>query len=435
MKPGENMITSSEKKSNPLRNIPLWVSVLIPVLAIGLMLVLFAYGNPLSLFTANLPPIENLNLERIRVVEDGFEVTLVNGGPDPVTIAQVLVDDAYWNYQISPSPTLPRLGRAKVDIPYPWVENEPHAIVMVTSTGVTFDGEVPVATTTPTPGVREFLAYGLLGIYVGIIPVGLGMLFYPAMRKMGRKWLGAILSLTVGLLVFLLVDTMLEALEIANELPGVFQGIPLILIAALLTWLLLLALSSQRKKSIGSDPARQAIYLATMIALGIGLHNLGEGLAIGVAFSIGEAALGSFLVIGFMLHNITEGVGIVAPLVPGKNKSDPAEVQSNSEESDSTPETQETKSPRLRIFIGLMLLAGAPAILGSWIGGFAFSPILAVLFLGIGVGAIWQVIVEVVSLLSSYSKRDGTPLISWMNLAGFVVGIAIMYLTAFLVKF
>lgn len=435
MKPGENMITSSEKKSNPLRNIPLWVSVLIPVLAIGLMLVLFAYGNPLSLFTANLPPIENLTLERIRVVEDGFEVTLVNGGPDPVTIAQVLVDDAYWNYQISPSHTLPRLGRAKVDIPYPWVENEPHAIVMVTSTGVTFDGEVPVATTTPTPGVREFLAYGLLGVYVGIIPVGLGMLFYPAMRKMGRKWLGAILSLTVGLLVFLLVDTVLEALEIANELPGVFQGIPLILIAALLTWLLLLALSSQRKKSIGSDPARQAIYLATMIALGIGLHNLGEGLAIGVAFSIGEAALGSFLVIGFMLHNITEGVGIVAPLVPGKNKSDPAEVQSNSEESDSTPETQETKSPRLRIFIGLMLLAGAPAILGSWIGGFAFSPILAVLFLGIGVGAIWQVIVEVVSLLSSYSKRDGTPLISWMNLAGFVVGIAIMYLTAFLVKF
>ncbi len=435
MNPGENKIAASEVKSNPSRNIPLWVSVLIPVLAIGLMLVLFAYGNPLSLFTANLPPIENLNLERIRVVEDGFEVTLVNGGPDPVTIAQVLVDDAYWNYQISPSPTLPRLGRAKVDIPYPWVENEPHAIVIMTSTGGTFDGEVPVATTTPTPGVREFLAYGLLGVYVGIIPVGLGMLFYPAMRKMGRKWLGAILSLTVGLLVFLLVDTLLEALEIANELPGVFQGIPLILIAALLTWLLLLALSSQRKKSIGSDPARQAIYLASMIALGIGLHNFGEGLAIGVAFSIGEAALGSFLVIGFMLHNITEGVGIVAPLVPGKNASNPAEVHSNANESDSAQETLETKSPDLRVFIGLMLLAGAPAILGSWIGGFAFSPILAALFLGIGVGAIWQVIVEVVSLLRSYSERDGTPLISWMNLAGFVVGIAIMYLTAFLVKF
>ena len=432
MSPGEKMMTTSEKNSKPDRSVPLWVSILIPLVAIGLMLALFAYGNPLSLFTANLPPIEDLNIERIRVVDGGFEVTLVNAGPDPITIAQVLVDDAYWNFEISPSATLPRLGRASVEIPYPWVETEPHEIVMMTSTGVTFAGEVPVATITPTLGLREFLAYGLLGVYVGIIPVALGMLFYPAMRKMGFKWLGALLSLTIGLLVFLLVDTFLEALEFAKELPGVFQGIPLILFAALLTWLLILAIGSQRKKSIGSDPARQATYLATMIALGIGLHNLGEGLAIGVAFSIGEAALGSFLVIGFMLHNITEGVGIVAPLVPGKKKSDHQERSAATSE----PQTdQNSRTPSIWLFIGLALLAGAPAILGSWIGGFAFSPLLVALFLGIAVGAIWQVIVEVVSLLRNYGKRDGTPLVSWMNLAGFVTGLAIMYLTAFLVKF
>ena len=432
MSPGEKMMTTSEKNSKPDRSVPLWVSILIPLVAIGLMLALFAYGNPLSLFTANLPPIEDLNIERIRVVDGGFEVTLVNAGPDPITIAQVLVDDAYWNFEISPSATLPRLGRASVEIPYPWVETEPHEIVMMTSTGVTFAGEVPVATITPTLGLREFLAYGLLGVYVGIIPVALGMLFYPAMRKMGFKWLGALLSLTIGLLVFLLVDTFLEALEFAKELPGVFQGIPLILFAALLTWLLILAIGSQRKKSIGSDPARQATYLATMIALGIGLHNLGEGLAIGVAFSIGEAALGSFLVIGFMLHNITEGVGIVAPLVPGKKKSDHQEQSAATSE----PQTdQNSRTPSIWLFIGLALLAGAPAILGSWIGGFAFSPLLVALFLGIAVGAIWQVIVEVVSLLRNYGKRDGTPLVSWMNLAGFVTGLAIMYLTAFLVKF
>ena len=432
MSAGEKMMPTSENKSNPGRSIPLWVSILIPLGAIGLMLALFAYGNPLSLFTANLPPIEELNIERIRVVDGGFEVTLVNGGPDPVTIAQVLVDDAYWNFEISPSATLQRLGRASVEIPYPWVETEPHEIVMVTSTGVTFAGEVPVATITPTLGLQEFLAYGLLGVYVGIIPVALGMLFFPAMRKMGFKWLGALLSLTIGLLVFLLVDTFLEALEFAKELPGVFQGIPLILFAALLTWLLILAIGSQRKKSIGSDPVRQATYLATMIALGIGLHNLGEGLAIGVAFSIGEAALGSFLVIGFMLHNITEGVGIVAPLVPGRNKSDHQEQSAATSE----PQTvQNSRTPSIWLFIGLALLAGAPAILGSWIGGFAFSPLLVALFLGIAVGAIWQVIVEVVSLLRNYGIRDGTPLVSWMNLAGFVAGLAIMYLTAFLVKF
>jgi zinc transporter ZupT len=396
------------------------------------MLALFAYGNPLSLFTANLPLIEDLNIERIRVVDGGFEVALVNGGPDPVTIAQVLVDDAYWNFEISPSATLQRLGRASVEIPYPWVETEPHEIVMVTSTGVTFAGEVSVATITPTPGLQEFLAYGLLGVYVGIIPVALGMLFFPAMRKMGFKWLGALLSLTIGLLVFLLVDTFLEALEFAKELPGVFQGIPLILFTALLTWLLILAIGSQRKKSIGSDPVRQATYLATMIALGIGLHNLGEGLAIGVAFSIGEAALGSFLVIGFMLHNITEGVGIVAPLVSGENKSGHREQSAATSKSQTV---QNSRTPSIWLFIGLALLAGAPAILGSWIGGFAFSPLLVALFLGIAVGAIWQVIVEVVSLLRNYGERDGTPLVSWMNLAGFVAGLAIMYLTAFLVKF
>jgi zinc transporter ZupT len=423
---------TSENKSNPGRSIPLWVSILIPLGAIGLMLALFAYGNPLSLFTANLPLIEDLNIERIRVVDGGFEVALVNGGPDPVTIAQVLVDDAYWNFEISPSATLQRLGRASVEIPYPWVETEPHEIVMVTSTGVTFAGEVSVATITPTPGLQEFLAYGLLGVYVGIIPVALGMLFFPAMRKMGFKWLGALLSLTIGLLVFLLVDTFLEALEFAKELPGVFQGIPLILFAALLTWLLILAIGSQRKKSIGSDPVRQATYLATMIALGIGLHNLGEGLAIGVAFSIGEAALGSFLVIGFMLHNITEGVGIVAPLVSGENKSGHREQSAATSKSQTV---QNSRTPSIWLFIGLALLAGAPAILGSWIGGFAFSPLLVALFLGIAVGAIWQVIVEVVSLLRNYGERDGTPLVSWMNLAGFVAGLAIMYLTAFLVKF
>jgi zinc transporter ZupT len=371
-----------------------------------------------------------ITLERINVVDGGFEVMVVNGGPDPVTIAQVLVDEAYWNFQISPSATIQRLGRATIDIPYPWVETEPHEIVVITNTGVTFSGEVPVATLTPTPGIEEFLAYGLLGVYVGIIPVALGMLFYPAMRKMGRKWLGALLSLTIGLLVFLLVDTFLEGLEIALELPGVFQGIPLILIAALLTWLLLLAIGSQRKKSIGDDPTRQAIYVATMIALGIGLHNLGEGLAIGVAFSIGEAALGAFLVIGFMLHNITEGVGIVAPLVPGRNEKKEGEEQPGEDDS-----IQELKRPSIWVFIGLVLLAGVPAILGSWIGGFAFSPFLAALFLGIAVGAIWQVIVEVVGLLRNYAEQDGTPLISWMNLAGFVAGLAIMYLTAFLVKF
>ena len=417
------MTTMERKVSTQLGRLPVWISGLLPLLVLGLMVAVFAFGNPLALFTANLPPVENLNIERIQVVKNGFEATLVNGGPDPVTVAQVTVDDAYWNFDITPSQTIPRLGRATLHIAYPWVENEPNVIKVITSTGLTFGGEVALATPSPMPGLDEFLAYGLLGIYVGILPVGLGMLWFPAMKKMGRKWLGGILALTIGLLVFLLLDTLLESFEMAGELPGVFQGVPLVLFSALITWLALLAVGARRRSTGNMAPARKGLYLAGLIAFGIGLHNLGEGLAIGAAFAIGEAALGSFLVIGFMLHNITEGVGIVAPLVPSTPRKNVAGDQ------------EVTEGPRLATFLGLTLAAGAPAILGAWVGGFAFSPLLATIFLGIGLGAIWQVIVEVVSLLRGYAEREGTPLFSWINVAGFLVGLGIMYLTAFLVKF
>jgi zinc transporter ZupT len=411
------MTTIDREKQSSLQGLSIWFYILFPLVALGLMLSIFAFGNPLALFTSNLPPVEQLTFERIRVTPDGFETTLINGGPDPVMIAQVMVDEAYWDFTISPDNTIPRLGRASLFIPYPWVETEFHEIVVITETGATFNSEVEIATLTPEPGINEFVAYGLLGIYVGIIPVGLGMLWYPALKRLDRRWLGAILALTLGLLVFLLIDTLLEAFEVVETLPGAFQGIPLVIFAALLTWLLLLAIGSQRKKVSGT--ANQRLYVAALIAFGIGLHNLGEGLAIGTAFSLGAVALGSFLVIGFTLHNITEGVGIVAPLIPSK----------------SNGEAQNQETPRLRTFILLVLLAGAPAVLGTWVGGFAFSPLLAALFLGVGIGAIWQVIVEVGALLRRDAEAQGTQLASWANLVGFFAGIAIMYLTAFLVKF
>lgn len=409
------MEKNSETKT---AQIPGWITGLIPILAILLMLGIFLMVNPLALFTGNLPPIENLAVERIQVVENGFNVRVLNSGPHPVRIAQVMVDDAYWQFQMNPPGELARLERATIFIPYQWVFGEPHKIQLVTNTGLTFEGDVPVATLTPRPGFREFTSYGLLGLYVGVIPVLLGLMWYPAMRRMGRKWLGFLLALTIGLLVFLLVDTFLEILELGAELPGVFQGIPLALFAALLTWLVILAVSASRKGAAGGAK-RTGLYLASLIAFSIGLHNFGEGLAVGAAFALGEAALGSFLVIGFILHNITEGIGIAAPLVPSKKGA----------------ETAEAAAPGWRTFAGLALLAGFPAVLGSWIGGFAFSPLLGVLFLGIGLGAIWQVIVEVVRLLQRYAERDETPFISWINLAGFLLGLAIMYLTAFLVKF
>jgi zinc transporter, ZIP family len=414
------MINEKEGRTTPMR-LPTWLTGTIPVVAIGLMLLLFTFVNPLALFNTNLPPVENLSIERIKVIDQGFEVDLINTGPEPLKIAQVVVDDAFWQFSQNPTGAIPRLGRTTLMIPYQWIQAEPHVIRVVTNTGLTFERVVPVAVLTPHPGLKEFAGYGLLGIYVGVIPVSLGLLWYPAMKRMGRKWLGGILALTVGLLVFLLIDTFLEVLEVGAELPGVFQGVPLALFAALLTWLAIVAVSAmQNRRNETSGSVRdKGAFLATLIALSIGLHNLGEGLAVGAAFALGEAALGSFLVIGFILHNITEGIGIAAPLVSNRRgEGELARV-----------------SPSLLTFAGLALLAGFPAVLGTWIGGFAFSPLLGTIFLGIGLGAIWQVIVEVTRLLRRYAERDNTSLVSWLNLAGFLIGLAIMYFTAFMVKF
>ena len=389
--------------------LPLWAAALIPLVILAALVALFFYTNPLALFKAEgLPPIESLSLERIELRPGQFVVTLFNGSPDPITIAQVQVDDAYWQWDVTPSATLPRFGRATVTVPYEWVLGEPHAITVLTSTGTPFTGEVAIAAETPRPGATQFLAYGLLGIYIGVIPVGLGLLWFPTMRRMGRKGLNFVLALTIGLLVFLLIDTTLEALEVAGDVAGVFQGLPVALFAALLAWLAILAVSGRQSEAERSS-AGGRLRIATLIALSIGLHNLGEGLAVGAAFALGEAALGSFLVIGFTLHNVTEGIGIAAPVTRDR--------------------------PSLRQFVGLMLLAGAPAILGAWIGGFAYSPLLAVIFLGVGAGAIWQVIVEVGRLLIADSQKNGESVANWVNVAGLALGIAIMYFTAYFVKF
>jgi zinc transporter ZupT len=213
-----------------------------------------------------------------------------------------------------------------------------------------------------------------------------------------------VLSLTIGLLVFLALGTWLDALEFADELPAFWQGVPMVAFLALISLGVLLAIGAVR-----GEGETTPLGIAYRIALGIGLHNLGEGLAIGAAFALGEAALGVFLILGFTLQNITEGVGIAAPIV--------------------------RENPGLRHFALLLLLAGGPAILGTWIGGFAFNPVLATVFLAIGIGAILQVVWEVGKLIARDSARINQSVVNWVNLSGFTVGLAVMYVTAFLIKF
>lgn len=380
-----------------------WLLLLIPILLLGGVLA-WIVSTDGGLAQLAGPPVEHLTITRVSLpAHNMIEIEVVNDSAETVTIAQVAVDDAYWQFSAEPSATLSRYGRATIAIPYMWEAGAAHVVKLLTGLGTPFEVEIPAAVLTPQPGWQLFLRFGLVGLYVGVVPIALGMLWYPLLRKLGRRGLNFVLSLTIGLLVYLAIGTWLDALEFAAELPVFWQGVPLVALVALVTFAVI---SSVGNRSGGT---RTPLQVAWLIALGIGLHNLGEGLAIGAAYRLGAAALGTFLVVGFTLHNITEGVGIVAPLVKQR--------------------------PPFLQFVLLALLAGAPALIGVWIGGFLSSPLLGAVFLAIGVGAILQVIWEVGALILRDARRHNESALNWFNLAGVLAGIAIMYLTAILVKF
>ena len=381
----------------------LWLKGVFPLLLLGGLLGLFLAFGPVGVFRASFPPLEELTLERVEFPAPGrIRVRLVNGGPEPVTVSQVTVDDAYWSFTMDGDPTISRLGSAALEVPYPWVSGEPVKISVITSTGVTFTREVSVATESPRADRRFLATFALLGLYVGVVPVFLGLLWLPFLREVPRHWTDFFLSLTIGLLVFLGVDALTEAVEMSSDVASAFQGIGLVTMGVVGAPLVIQGIGRLRKQGAGTEARR----VAGLIALGIGLHNLGEGLAIGSAYAIGEIALGSTLVIGFLLHNTTEGIGIVAPLA--------------------------REPVRAGTLLALGALAGLPTIAGTLIGGLSYSPVATVLFLAIGAGAVIQVVWVLSRLLS---QREGSGLTEPLNAAGLVAGLALMYATGLWVAF
>lgn len=386
-------------QSEPMSRSVRWVWALLPLALLVVLVVVLLRVGLLGVFEAAFPPVEELTIDRVVLRPGQMLIHVTNGGPEPVTVAQVLVDEAYWEYTIEPEPTIPRLGRATLTLPYPWVEGDAHEIRLITSTGVTFDHTVEVAAESPRLDGRYLATFTLLGVYVGVIPVFLGLLWFPFLRQLAQRWVAFFLSLTAGLLLFLGVDALDEALEVAETLPPAYQGTALVMVGVVITVLALVAVS--RRVVSGADAARRRLALAFLIALGIGLHNLGEGLAIGAAYSLGKIALGTFLVIGFAIHNTTEGLGIVAPIARDR--------------------------PPLATLALLGALAGVPTILGAWLGGFTYSPVMATLFLAIGAGAIFQVVYELIKLMGG--ER---PALSY-QVAGFAAGLLVMYITGLFV--
>ena len=386
------------------------ISATLPLLLLGALVYLFVKQGPVGVFKNSVAPIESLYIERVVLSPEHFQFTVFNDGPEPVTIAQTLVNDAYWQFDIKPSNTLDPLHKAIIDIDYPWLEGDTERITLLTSTGATFDKEIEVAMLTPQFYGVYVRAFILLGIYVGVIPVLLGLLWLPFLRRLKGGWYDALLAFTVGLLIFLGVDALAESFELAGELPAVLNGIGILFMGFAFAVLALAAVSYKTEHLRTSRDGRaQALTWGYLIALGIGIHNLGEGLAIGSAYAIGEVALGSALVIGFMAHNVTEGIAIVAPLART---------------------IQNIKSTFHHIVL-MGLAAGVPTIAGTLIGGFAYSPLLALFFLAIGAGAIFEVSFDI--LRGMKKERRWITLFSLQNAAGFLLGLLVIYATGLLV--
>jgi len=377
--------------------------LLVPIVLLAGVIALFlTTGGGLDLRSA--APVEDLSIERYILKRNLIELHVRNTGPEELTIAQLAINEAIMPFTVTPDTSIPRLGRAVIHINYPWSDGEAYGITVFTTNAIAFGVDIPVAFVTPQPTGGTFWGFTLIGLYVGVIPIFLGIFWFPALRTLGRRTMTFLMAATAGLLIFLGIDTIAEALEFAAEVPGPFQGIGLVGIGAVATFLLLDAISKQQTSIAGSESDRR-LAIAFMIAVGIGFHNLGEGLAIGAAYSVGEIALGTFLVVGFIIQNITEGLGIIAPVLRDR--------------------------PSLGRLAIMGLIGGGPAIIGAWIGGYSPSPILAVLFLAIGTGAIFEVVYEIAKLIQKDTQREAMPMTVF---SGVVTGMLLLWVTGLLIK-
>jgi len=375
------------------------------IIPFGFLVIMILYligpSSDLLEFGVSLPEI---TIEKIEFIDSEIHVTVRNTGPIPVKIAMADVNDRIQSAAIEPDKSLERFETALVRIPFSWNEAEPYTIGITLDDGVRFDKFIEAATPAIKSDYKLAGFFAIIGTYVGIIPVMIGLLWLPFIKRIGKNKYNFFLALTVGLLVFLGIDAMLEGFEVSKEnFSTNFNGELLIITITLLSFLGLYYSAEKLTSRTSLTASSKPLAIGLMIAIGIGLHNLGEGLAIGAAIGLGQVALSTFLIVGFALHNTTEGIAIASPLA-------------------------KTKSPISKIII-LGLIAGSPAILGTWIGGFFYSPYTAIVFLSIGAGAIFQVALVILKWLYQSEQK----LVQASIVSGVGVGMLIMYLTSILV--
>ena len=391
---------------------PAWLAGLLPLAILAVAIGLFVALDAPGLDRVGVPQ-EELTVERTVLEPGRIELQVRNDGADPVEVRQVIVNDGFADFSQT-DPQLGRLAGGEIDVQYPWVEGQAYEIALLTATGATIDHTIEAAVETPDADLSFYGLMALIGLYVGVIPVAIGMLWLPWLRGVDARWMRFLLAFTIGLLAFLGIDALLEGTELAGSGPESLGGAALVWLGAAAAYLALAGVDGwlsgrQERLEDEADDSGGSLGLgyraAFLVALGIGLHNLGEGLAIGSAYAVGALALGATLVVGFALHNTTEGLAIVAPVA-------------------------REGGARLRRLVLLGLLAGAPAVLGAWIGASAFDPSLAALMFGVGAGAIARVIVQIAPAVKDEAGRLLHPLAA----GGLVAGLVVMYVTGLLVS-
>ena len=391
------------------RRVPAWVAGLVPLLVLGVAIAAFVAFDAPGL-QRNGIAVEELAIEKTELRPGQIELTVRNDGPDAVGVRQVIVNDGFAAFTQT-SEDVGRLGASTVTVDYPWIEGQAYEVALVTTTGGTVIAPIEVAAETPDAGVGFFGLLALIGLYVGVIPVAIGMLWLPWLRSVDKRLVQFLMALTIGLLGFLGLDALLEGQEFAGQGSQAFGGGALVFLGAAVSYLGLVGVDARlrRRKAREKDEGASPWRLAFLVSLGIGLHNMGEGLAIGSSYAIGSLALGATLIVGFALHNTTEGLAIVAP-VAGDQDID--------------------RGLRLRRLAGLGLLAGLPAVFGAWIGASAFNTSLAAFMFGLGAGAIAQVIVQIAPAVRDSAGKLLHPL----AVGGIVTGVVLMYATGLLVS-
>jgi ZIP family zinc transporter len=378
------------------------------VLLVGVVSATAAGGHSLIALVGRNPPppLDQFDIGRVEFKSGAIRIHVTNPQRDPLTIASATVDNAIVPFQVDGSARLGRLTSRTIVVPFDWVDGDPISVGVTSSSGIETTKDLAAAVATPDPSSRGFLGYALIGFLVGVLPVALGLGWLPSLRRTNARWVAAFMALTAGLLTFLAFEALGNALELQVALPDALNGVGLVLLGVASSYLALTWIAGRFSVKAGRErnEALEGTALALLVAIGIGLHNLSEGLAIGSSLALGELALGTFLIIGFMAHNVTEGLGIAAPLA---------------------------QSGRVSIarLASLALVGGAPAIAGAWIGGFLTNEVLGVLFFGIAVGAALQVVVEVARYVA---RRAPGGLASGYAIGGFVGGIAVMYATSLL---